>query len=274
MHIAITGSSGRLGKVLVPRLVAHGHTVASLDIVTPAELPGGVTHTTLSVADYAALRAALTDCDAVVHLAALLGPRVAPEPEVYDANTGGSYHVLAAAEALGIRRVCLASSINAIGGIYSREPRYDYFPLDELHVAYPEDSYSLSKWVLEQQGDAFARRNPDMRIASLRFHGIAQPTPDVRTTRYAQDPQSHKHLWGYTDIAAAARACEVALTSDFSGHEVFYIVAPLTTSYTHSLELAQTYFPGTPIRGDLSGFRGFFDCRKAERMLGWRHDQA
>jgi len=28
-----------------------------------------------------------------------------------------------------------------------------------------------------------------------------------------------------------------------------------------------------PVRGDLSSHRSFFDCRKAERLLGWRHDQ-
>ena len=35
------------------------------------------------------------------------------------------------------------SSINAIGGRFSRSPRYDYFPLDEQHPAYVEDPYSV-----------------------------------------------------------------------------------------------------------------------------------
>jgi hypothetical protein len=26
-----------------------------------------------------------------------------------------------------------------------------------------------------------------------------------------------------------------------------------------------------PVRGDLSGNRGFFDCHKSERLLGWKH---
>jgi nucleoside-diphosphate-sugar epimerase len=272
MKIAVTGGSGKLGRALTPVLAAHGHTVLSLDIVAPAEPAAGVTYQTVSVSEYGALKATMQGCDALMHLAALLGPRVAPEPGVYDANTNGSYHVLAAAEALGINRVCLASSINAIGGIYSREPRYDYFPLDERHPAYPEDAYSLSKWVLEQQGNAFARRNPGMQIASMRFHGLIEPTPDVRSIPYAQDPNAHKHLWGYTDIGAAVRACEAALSADFGRHEAFYIVAPVTTAYQPSLELAQQYFPATPVRGDLAGFNGFFDCRKAGRLLGWKHE--
>jgi UDP-glucose 4-epimerase len=272
MKIAVTGGSGRLGRALAPMLAAHGHVVLSLDIIAPAETATAVTYQTVSVSDYDALKAAAEGCDALVHLAALLGPKVAPEPRVYDANTGGSYHVLAVAEALEIHRVCLASSINAVGGIYSREPRYDYFPLDEQHPAYPEDAYSLSKWVSEQQGNAFARRNPRMQIASLRFHGLIGPTPDVRAIPYAQDPNAHKHLWGYTDMGAAVRACEAALSADFGGHEAFYVVAPITTAYKPSLELAQQYFPTTSVRGDLSGFNGFFDCRKAERLLGWKHE--
>ncbi|HZG68799.1 MAG TPA: hypothetical protein VEZ12_18800, partial [Herpetosiphonaceae bacterium] len=56
--------------------------------------------------------------------------------------------------------------------------------------------------------------------------------------------------------------------------EAFYIVAPDTAVDQPSLALAERYFPGVQIRGDLSGGRGFFDCSKAERLLGWRHDDS
>ena len=64
----------------------------------------------------------------------------------------------------------------------------------------------------------------------------------------------------------------LALTADFKGHEVFYIVAPTTVTDTPSLELKQKYFPDLPLRGELRGNQGFFDCGKAERLLGWAHD--
>jgi UDP-glucose 4-epimerase len=60
--------------------------------------------------------------------------------------------------------------------------------------------------------------------------------------------------------------------ADFSGHEVFYIIAPHTSSSTPSLELARQYYPNAEIRGDLSGHNGFFDCSKAQRVLNWKHD--
>ena len=52
---------------------------------------------------------------------------------VFNENSAGNYNALSAAATVGIKRVCLASSINAIGGVFSRQPRYDYFPLDEQH---------------------------------------------------------------------------------------------------------------------------------------------
>ena len=82
-----------------------------------------------------------------------------------------------------------------------------------------------------------------------------------------------KNLWAYTSFDSAARACLLSLTADFKGHEVFYIAAPDTISDISSLELKQKFFPDVPIRGDLSGTRAFLDSSKAERLLGWKHDQ-
>lgn len=70
----------------------------------------------------------------------------------------------------------------------------------------------------------------------------------------------------------AARACLMSLAADFTGHEVFYIAAPDTTNDVPSLELAERYYPGVPIRGDLGANKSFFDSSKAGRLLGWRHD--
>jgi UDP-glucose 4-epimerase len=55
------------------------------------------------------------------------------------------------------------------------------------------------------------------------------------------------------------------------GHEAFFIAAPTTLMDEPSLELKQRYFPDSEVRGDLSGHKGFYDCAKAERLLGWKH---
>jgi UDP-glucose 4-epimerase len=72
---------------------------------------------------------------------------------------------------------------------------------------------------------------------------------------------------------ATARACLLALSPNFQGHEAFYIVASDTMLETPSLDLAHQYFPDVSVRGDLSGNSSFFDCAKAERLLGWKHDE-
>ncbi len=82
-----------------------------------------------------------------------------------------------------------------------------------------------------------------------------------------------RHLWGYTLLSEANRACLLALTADFTGHEVFLIVAPNTASSVVSLDLACQHYPDTEIRGKLTDHQGFFNCGKAERLLGWQHQE-
>src|SRR5437868_1794329 len=142
MQIAVTGANGDLGRALVPYLVEQGHTVVGLDRALPSakfeDRPRGARALVADVTDFGQVVASLRDCEAVIHLAAHRSPVNAPDPLVYIENTASSYNVLSAAAALHIQRVCLASSINAIGGVFSRRPRYDYFPLDEQHASYAE----------------------------------------------------------------------------------------------------------------------------------------
>ncbi len=275
MKIAVTGALGRIGRGIVELATTEGHTVVAIDRTagdrTADRADGtGVLHVDLT--DYEATATALSGCDAVVHLAAIAGPGRLPDHVVHDNNVTASYHVLRAAADIGIGRVCQASSVNAIGGHFSRRPRYDYFPIDEHHPAYPEDPYSLSKWICEQQADAIARLYPDTSIASLRFHGVVTSRADAMASRVLAGPGVEKHLWGYVNRDAVSRACIAGVTADFDGHEVCYVVAPQTMSDTPTAELAAEHYPDVPIRRDLPGTASFFDCTKARELLGWRHD--
>jgi UDP-glucose 4-epimerase len=161
-----------------------------------------------------------------------------------------------------------------MGLAYSRWPHFDYFPLDEQHPTYNEDPYSLSKWICEEQGNSFARRYENMVIASMRFHWVVSDRATaVAADGYSETEFGAKNLWAYVRSDASARACLSSLTADFKGHEVFFLAAPDTISATPSLELKQKFFPDVPVRGDLSGTKSFFDSTKAERLLGWKHDQ-
>ncbi len=158
MRIAVTGGNGDMGRNLTPYLLGQGHTIVSIDRALPATQMRGVEFLIADTRDFGQFIASIRDCEALIHLAAIRSPANHPDPVVYADNTISSYNALSAASALGIKHVCLASSVNAIGGAFSQSPHYDYFPVDEKHPTYAEDPYGLSKWVLEQQADAFARR--------------------------------------------------------------------------------------------------------------------
>jgi UDP-glucose 4-epimerase len=273
MRIAITGGSGRVGRAVIDMALAQGHSVVSIDRVPPTQdMVQPTTFVQADITNYADFERALQGCEALIHLAAIPSPGRHPDHEVHNNNVVGSYNALRAAAQLGINRVCQASSINSTGAVYSRWPRYDYFPLDEQHPTYNEDPYSLSKWICEIQGDSFARRYEDMMIASLRFHWVV-PDRAMASGRVGNIGAAvAKHLWGYTDQGAAARACLLSLTADYKGHHAFYIVAPDTVIDVPSRELAQQFFPDVPVRGELSGSQGFYTCGQAERLLGWKHD--
>ena len=273
MRIAVTGGSGDMGRNLIPHLLEQNHTVVSIDRALPATNIPGVSLLITDTRDFGQFVASIRGCDALVHLAAIRAPLNHPDPVVYAENTVGSYNALSAASALGIKRVCLASSINAIGGAFSRSPRYDYFPVDEQHPTYAEDPYSLSKWVLEQQGDAFARRYEWMTIASLRLHWLLDSRERAVQITATMGDVATRHLWAYTLLSEASRAILLSLTADFIGHEVFYITAPHTASSKSSQELAREYYPATEVQGEFSDHTSFFNCSKAGRLLGWTHQE-
>jgi len=273
MRIAVTGGNGDMGRSLIPYLLEQNHTVVSIDRAMPTAKIPGVSFLIADTRDFGQFIASIRGCDALIHLAAIRSPNNHPDPVVYADNTISSYNALSAASALGIKRVCMASSINAIGGAFSRSPRYDYFPLDEGHPTYAEDPYALSKWVMEQQGDAFARRYEWMTIASLRLHMLIDAREKAVQTTATMGAVAIRHLWAYTLFSEASRACLLSLTADFTGHEVFYIAAPHTAAAQSSLELAHQHYSHTEIRGDFSNHTSFFNCAKAERLIGWKHQE-
>jgi nucleoside-diphosphate-sugar epimerase len=271
MKIGLTGGIGGVGSAITTQALARGDTVVSIDRVAPPAVAPGVTQVTADIADYHAMVEALAGCDAVIHMAAIPTPLHDPDDVVHNNNVVGSYNVMRAAIECGARRICQASSVNALGLSFGRAGHFDYFPLDEHHPTYAEDAYALSKWICEQQADSLVRHYDDLQISSMRFHWVIDDR-EMAVRRFHKpewDPQFH--LWAYTLRQSAAEACLLSLEDRFIGHEAFYIVAPDTISETPSRELAARYFPDVPIRGDFADHRSFFDSSKAERMLGWRH---
>ena len=122
-----------------------------------------------------------------------------------------------------------------------------------------------------------------MRVASLRL-SWSLPT---REDALRDDPARRKNdLWGYVQEDSGADAFLRAVTASggggegagkdpkgWSGHEAFFITGPDTASEVPTMELYERYWAGVPIKEGktLEGRAGFFDCSKAERLLGWVH---
>jgi nucleoside-diphosphate-sugar epimerase len=272
MKIALTGGSGGIGLAIMEQALARGDTLVSIDRAEPAERHKGVEYVLAETSDYDALLRAFAGCDALIHMAAIPSPFHLPDHVVHNNNVVGSYNAMRAAIEQGIRRICQASSVNAIGLSYSREAHFDYLPVDEEHPNYTEEPYGLSKWICEAQADTFARRYEDISISSIRFHWVVPNRETAAKHFNVPTKETAKHLWAYTLREPAARACLLGIEGKFKGHETFYIVAPDTTTDVPSLELAARYFPDVPIKGEFGGHQSFFNCAKAERLLGWRHN--
>ena len=87
-------------------------------------------------------------------------------------------------------------------------------------------------------------------------------------------------LWGYVQEDLSASAFLLALSPEndakWKGHEPFFICAPDTTWDGPTAELYEAFWADVPIKEgkNLDGRKGFFDCSKAERLLGWKHPEA
>ncbi len=114
MKIALTGASGRIGNVLVRRLLADGHELRVLsrrESKALAGLPIGQVKGDLS--DAAALSELAAGVEVLFHLAAVVSVQGGMQGKVRQANVEGTRKVLEASLQCGVRRVVCFSSVHA-----------------------------------------------------------------------------------------------------------------------------------------------------------------
>jgi nucleoside-diphosphate-sugar epimerase len=121
VRILVTGHRGHVGAPVASFLTERGHEVAGFDRVEGKDL-----------LDLAAVRGAAAGCEAIVHLAALAHDTAGSPEQIMAVNVLGTWHVLLAAEAVGVARVICFSSAQVFG-IAEGERLPDYFPVDDAH---------------------------------------------------------------------------------------------------------------------------------------------
>jgi len=181
MRVLVTGCAGRVGEAATAHLIAKGHDVRGLDVV---ETFGGTAdYRSCDLLDVGAIVPHLDDIDAVLHLAAVPALGRAANADIFQVNTAGKFNVFDGCYQKGIKRVVVASSINAIGYFFGSEPfEIDYLPVDEVHRKLTSDAYSFSKQVTEEIGAYFWRRE-GISNTCLRFGAGLRPLDEMRETQ-------------------------------------------------------------------------------------------
>lgn len=277
MKVAVTGSLGKIGCEAVRALKAAGHSVYGLDL--RAAMTDGVRTAACDCTDFGQVMGALSGIDtlprpdAVVHLAGIPMPGLAPDATVFGVNTTSTYNVFSAARRLGIRRLVWASSETIHGLPFTVPP--EFVPIDESHPLRPEWSYSLAKKLGEDMADEFVRWCLDMTVVSLRFSFVMDAADRAAHCAAPVDLDRRKaNLWSYVDARDAGEACRLAVEAELHGHHRYIIAGRDSIVTTPSRDLMAQYFPDTPILGEFVGTAPFLSSSAAERDLGYlpQHD--
>lgn len=174
MNALVTGGAGFIGSHLVDALLERPDAcVRVLDTLERGRLENLTRHTGDphlvfvhgDVRDLVAVRGAMADVDVVFHLAArssVLDAECEPRA-AFEVNVGGTYNVLEAALAAGVRRVVFASSREVYG-----EPRD--LPVGEETPLDPRNVYGTSKAAAELYCRVFC--NSGLETAILRLSNV------------------------------------------------------------------------------------------------------
>ena len=173
MKFLVTGGCGFVGVNLSHYLVQAGHSVRVLDnmrLGSPDHLEGlEVELIEGDIRDVPTVERAVDGVDAVVHLAA--DTRVIPSIEDpkfnFDNNVIGTFNLIEAMRAAGIKRMVNASTGGAILGDVTP-------PVHEGMVPEPISPYGASKLACEGYLSAYAG-SYGMQAASLRFTNVYGP---------------------------------------------------------------------------------------------------
>jgi nucleoside-diphosphate-sugar epimerase len=279
-RIVVTGGSGKAGRAVVRELIEHEYSVVNVDLVPP---PDPLCHflkadlNDMGQAVDALRRAAGTVerrrpfelADAVVHLAGIPAPGLAPDVTTFQNNLMTTYNVFSAATLLGLRRVVWASSETLFGLPFTREMPA-FAPITEEHPLLPENGYALAKGLAEEMARQMHRWNPDTSFMGLRISNIIDPLEYGMFADWQKDSNIRKwNLWSYVDSRDVAQACRLALEATHVGADHCIIAAADTVMGRPSRDLMEECFPRVPITRPVGEFESLQSSDKAQRLLGY-----
>jgi nucleoside-diphosphate-sugar epimerase len=289
MKVLVTGANGFVGRAVCRCLTERGH--GPLAVVRRATGLSGeiVIANAIGEADWPAV---LTDCEAVVHLAARahVMREESPDPlQVFRAvNTGGTLRLAQQAAACGVRRFVFVSSIGVTGNATQGHA------FTENDVPAPHDAYAVSKLEAEQSLQAVAGamewvivRPPLVygpgapgnfaRLLKLARTGLPLPLGAVRNRRsfIALDNLADFIVTCCEHPAAANQTFLVADGEDVSTTELLRRIAAACGKKAHLLPVPVSWLRwaaralGHPAVAQRLLDSLVVDSSKARRLLSW-----
>ena len=266
MTVLVTGSGGRIGRVIVNQLLERGDTVRGFDA---AEGSG-------DLCDAAAVRSAVAGVDAVIHAGAIAHNIVGEEAKVLAVGLRGTHHVLEACHLEGVRRVVCFSSVQALG-IFAGTRLLTSLPLTDDYPSCPQNAYQLAKHLGEKLCETYHTLH-GVETVSLRPVYVSRPEeyPFWRTCTTEQGPRAVGDYGAYVDVRDVASAAVLALTAPLSGPECLLLTAADTDSPLPTAELISRYYPELPWALDQESYladnpyRSLVHCQRAATVLDWR----
>jgi len=234
-RILVTGGAGFIGSHTVDLLLKEGKQVVVLDNLSSGKLENlDLRHSDLEfiegdVLEYPYLEELIRDCDAVLHLAALVSVPVSIEHPIFSfqVNTQGALHVLQAVhKAARPIRIVQASSASVYGNVESL-PCRDDLPLSRKVLS----PYALQKMHAEDYAALYFRQY-GINTLSLRYFNIYGPRQQPESpysgviSRFIDAYQNDKELTIFGDglqsrdfihVSDVAKANWLALQSDYYG---------------------------------------------------------
>ena len=289
MRILVTGGAGFIGSHIVDQYITAGHDVAIVDNLW--EGGGGKkdninpkAHFYLAdITDETGLQRIFNEVEPQVvnHQAAQAAVPISMKNPQLDArvNVLGLLNVLSNCTRVGARKIIFASS----GATYGTPA---HLPMDEETLQRPESPYGITKMVAEHYLRYWCEAN-GLHYTALRYGNVYGPRQDPNGEAgviaiFAKHFLAHEAVridWDgeqqkdYVYVGDVARANLLAL--DQGDDAIFCIGTGQGTSVNALYDaLAQmvgyrveiVHAPKRP--GDI--YLSYFDCSKAERLLGWK----
>lgn len=183
--VLVTGADGFIGSHLTEKLVRQGYKVRAfvcynsfnswgwLDKCAD-DVKGNFEVFSGDIRDPHGVKKAMTGCDAVLHLAALVAiPFSYHSPDAYvDTNIKGTLNVLQAAREIGLKRIIHTSTSEVYGTA-------QFVPITEKHPLRGQSPYSATKIAADQLAYSFFS-SFDLPVVTLRPFNTYGPRQSAR----------------------------------------------------------------------------------------------